>query len=230
VNDGTAKYAITPGGIVPARVSRDAAADIVNQWIFERDLKEKVKDVLMKGIYLPVWWFSFGGQINFKYYIDHNGDRNKTQRELIQDFRPVLRQDVMVPAVSRFQQELSWQIAKTRCENITAYATDYLSDWAAETYQKSVADASLEARQIAFTMEKRSIPLFLPRNAADISYDSHELMIDSYKLVLLPAWLCELVIENGNIQHYLDADNGELMPQKLNRDSGSWWKKFFNLE
>jgi hypothetical protein len=228
VNDDTAKYAITPGGIVPARVSRDAAAAIIDQWIIEKDLKTNSKDILLKGIYLPVWWFSFGGQINFRYYIDHNGDRNKTQRELIQDFRPVLRQDVMVPAVSRFQQQLSWQITNTRPENIAAYSPDYLSDWAAETYQKSVADASLEARQIAFTLEKRIIPSSLPGSAVDITFDSHELMVDSYKLMLLPAWVGEVVTGDAGIPFYMNAENGELRPQKANREPGSWWKKLFN--
>ncbi len=230
VNESTTKYAITPGGIVPARVSRDAASALIDKWIDENDLTENIKDVSLKGIYLPVWWFSFGGQINYKYYVDNNDSHKRSQRELIQNSRPVLRQDVMVPALSRYQQQLSWQITRVNPENITSYAPDYLSDWAAETYQKSVADASLEARQIAFSMEKRSIRLFIPGNAVDVSYDSHELMIDSYKLVLLPAWICELVGENGNIHIFVNADNGELMPQTTNGKSRSWWKKLFNFE
>jgi hypothetical protein len=53
-------------------------------------------------------------------------------------------------------------------------------------------------------------------------------MVDSYKLMLLPAWVGEVVSGDARIPFYMNAENGELKPQKANRESVSWWKKLFN--
>ena len=31
----------------------------------------------LQGIYLPVWWFSFGGQVNYRYYMDKDDKQEK---------------------------------------------------------------------------------------------------------------------------------------------------------
>ncbi len=230
VNENNIKQTITPGGIVPARVSKEAALAIIRRWTVENNKPDVIKDITIKGMYLPIWWFSFGGQINFNYYIEKDNNRRRSQPEMIRDIQPVLRTDIMVPAETDYEDELTWQISMVNADLITAYKPDYLSNWAAETYQVSVAEASLRARQIAFDLEKKNIKYMLPSNAGNPSYDSHQLMIDTYKLVLLPAWIGEIKILNGRIPFYLNAENGKL---KVNQGLGaekSWWKTLFSYD
>jgi len=98
----------------------------------------------------------------------------------------------------------------------------------AESYQESVADASLKARQIAFHMEKKDIGCLLSPNSVDVSCDSYELMIDAYKMVLLPAWIGEINQLNGNIPFYLNAENGRIITQENNKEHKTWWKTIFD--
>ncbi len=227
VDDSAIKHTISPGGIVPARVSKDAAYAILKQWVAENGHIATPGFLPLKGIYLPVWWFSFGGQVNYRYYIDNDENRNKAQKELIRDSHPVLREDIMIPAEQRFEQQLFWQINETIPESIVPYIPDYLSDWSAENYQESVADASLKARQMAFKLEKNDIKCLLPPNSTDVSYDSHELMIDAYKMVLLPAWIGEIHNSVGDMQFYINAENGKIFKIASTQETKPWWKILF---
>jgi predicted RNA-binding Zn-ribbon protein involved in translation (DUF1610 family) len=228
VDDSTVKHTFTPGGIVPARVSKDAAFAILDQWVVDNGLIATPGFLPLQGIYLPVWWFSFGGQVNYRYYIDNDENRKKSQKELIRDSHPVLREDIMVPAELKFEKQLFWQINETKPDSIVPYIPDYLSDWAAETYQESVADASLKARQIAFMSEKKGINCILPPNSRDVSYDSHELMIAAYKMVLLPAWIGEIHNSVGNLVFYINADNGKIYEIASTQENKPWWKLLFD--
>lgn len=229
VNEETGKTTITPSGIIPAGVSREAAKAIIQGWLQKRAMHDQFKDISLKGIYLPVWCFSFGGEVSYKYYLEHN-DHGRSLRELIHGTQPVLRQNVMVPAETRYHAQICWQITDVDAGRITAYQPDFLTDWAAETYQISVAAASLDARQIAFQLEKNVIRAQIPGNAEDVSYDSHKLMVDGYKLFLVPAWLGEIRTSDRTIQYYLNADSGKLL---MDNDDGGlkrWLKTLLNID
>jgi|WetSurMetagenome_2_1015567.scaffolds.fasta_scaffold19411_4 DNA-directed RNA polymerase subunit RPC12/RpoP len=228
VDDSTVKHTITPGGIVPARVSRDSAYAILEEWVVENGLIATPGFLPLKGFYLPVWWFSFGGQVNYRYYINNDENRKKFQRELIQDCHPVLRDGIMVPAEIKFEQQLSWQIVETTSDKIIPFNPDYLSDWSAETYQISVADASLKARQMAFKVEKIDINNLLPANSTDVSFDSHELMVAAYKMVLLPAWIGEIHNSVGDMVFYINGENGKVFRFNSSQQNKPWWKLLFN--
>jgi predicted RNA-binding Zn-ribbon protein involved in translation (DUF1610 family) len=228
VDESDVKHTISPGGIVRARISKDAAYAIQNQWVVENGLIATPGFLPLKGIYLPVWWFSFGGQVNYKYFLDNDDNRKKSQKELIQDCHPVLREDILVPAELKFEQQLFWQINDTKPDSIIPYVPDYLSNWSAETYQESVADASLKARRIAFLLEKKDINCLLPPKSMDVSYDSHELMVDTYKMVLLPAWIGEIHNSVGDLLFYINADNGKVYKIASTQENKPWWKFLFD--
>jgi DNA-directed RNA polymerase subunit RPC12/RpoP len=227
VNDNNVKQTITPGGIVLAKVSKEAAKAIIRRWAEENKISEITKEVSIYGFYLPVWWYSFAGQVNYKYYMEDK-NRNRSQKQAFQDSRPVLRENVMVPAEERYEKQLNWQIENTNPDTIDSYLPEYLSDWAAETYQKSIADASLEARQVAFNQEKLQIKAMLPMNAEDVSFDSHQMMVDSYKLILLPCWIGIISTINGDIPLYLNADDGSILIRQEKPEPKSWWNKLFS--
>jgi predicted RNA-binding Zn-ribbon protein involved in translation (DUF1610 family) len=228
VDDSTVKHTITPGGIVPARVSKDAAYAILNQWVVDNGLYASPGFLPLQGIYLPVWWFSFGGQVNYRYYMEKDENRKKTQKVLIQESHPVLREGIMVPAELKFEQQLFWQITDIKPDSIIPYIPDYLSDWAAETYQESVADASLKARQMAFKSEKQDINFLLPPNSMDVSFDSHELMVAAYKMVLLPAWIGEIHNSTEDLVFYINAENGKVFKIASAQENKPWWKLIFD--
>src|SRR5204862_3490381 len=84
------------------------------------------------------------------------------------------------------------------------YSDNYLADWPAELYQISLADASLAAHQRAFESAREHMRQRVA--VRDPSFDSTGIIINTYRLVLLPVWLCELKYKDKS---YALAINGQ---------------------
>ncbi len=213
-----------PGAIFPARVSLSAAVALFDTWREDNQVPLPDQPIQIQGIYLPVWWFSLGGEIHYRYQIQ---EKNKAPKSLAGS-QPVLRSDVVVPASKHYTEHLQEMIGRLDFSEMTEFQTDYLADWLAETYQISVADASLKARQMAYQMEKQSLNTLIPADASDISFSSHGLMVDSYQLVLLPAWVGGCSINQKPCQIFIDAINGEVdVDGTINRKPATFWDKLF---
>jgi hypothetical protein len=142
----------------------------------------------------------------------------------------VMRADVMVPAAKHHQIELSKMINGLNFDEMVAFKTDYLADWWAETYQISVADASLKARQQAFMIEKKEIYSEMPGYAEGITFSSHAMVVDSYQLVLLPAWLGKASISDREVEIFIDSVSGEIQLKGLKQEKPvSFWSRLFNI-
>ena len=107
------------------------------------------------------------------------------------------------------------------------YRPEYVADWLAETYQVTLAEASLIARQIAFKLEKVQANLSIPSIAEDISYSSHEMFVVLYQLVLYPVWIAQITYQNETESFTLDALNGKLLLKQ--EGNLSFWDRLVNL-
>jgi DNA-directed RNA polymerase subunit RPC12/RpoP len=214
-----------PSAIFPARVSSQSAVSVFDNWRNEHNKPVPDAPIHLEGIYLPAWWFSLGGQIHYRYSIQE-------KRKPIQSFassRPVLRSDIIIPASNHYVEELQWMIRSLDYGEMTTYKTDFLADWPAETYQISVGDASLKARQIAFQMEKQEARDYIPNEAIEISFSSHELIVSSYQLILLPAWIGECSLDGVKRQLFINAVNGEVnMAGEKEKPQQSFWDKLLS--
>jgi len=69
------------------------------------------------------------------------------------------------------------------------FTEGYLADWPAETYQIELGDASLDARQITRDQMRQRVDDRILEQHRNLSVNSTDLMIESFRLILLPAWL-----------------------------------------
>jgi hypothetical protein len=214
-----------PTAIIPARVSAQSVTAIFDRWRGENHIPLPDKPIQIQGIYLPVWWFVLGGEVHYRYSVH---EEKKAPAISYANSRPVLRANVVVPASNHFLPQIQRMINRIDFAEMTDFKTDYLADWPAETYQISVGDASLKARQIGFAMEKKETESIIPSYAEGITYSSHALVVESYQLVLVPAWVGSVSLSEKETPLFIDAISGEVqLDQASPARSLSFWQRLF---
>jgi hypothetical protein len=94
-------------------------------------------------------------------------------------------------------------------KSVKPYDPRYLADWPAEVYDIPMADASLDARSQAYDRVKRDLPHSLT-SMKIIHISSANLMIDSFKLVLLPVWMTELPFDGREHLVLINGQSGDV--------------------
>lgn len=213
-----------PSAIFPAQVSDKAAIALFNRWRKQEKMILTTDLPSIRGIYLPIWWFSMGGALHYRYQIS---SKNKLP-QLCHDSRPILRDDLCVPASNHHQKELEQIIDRLDFQAMVEYRPDYLADWFAETYQVTVANASLVARQLCLDLEKQAARQSIPSDADDLIFDSHDMVVESYQLCLVPVWMGEYQVSGERKPFLINAISGEIL---FHTDKpGSIWERLIEWE
>lgn len=84
-------------------------------------------------------------------------------------------------------------------------------NWPAETYQQSVSDASLDAREYVFKREQEKIKgKLVLQQVRDMAISSLGIVIEAYKLVLLPAWLACYTLQEKRYDVMVNGQTGHV--------------------
>jgi hypothetical protein len=121
--------------------------------------------------------------------------------------------DLIIPATHRLCDACLDEFACYDQKQIIAYDTRYLASWPSETYHIQVGDASLDARQIVLEQERARIldRFFAP--VRDLVIDSASMLVESFKLVLLPAWITHLNIDEKRYELLINGQSGAVRSQ-----------------
>ncbi len=201
---------LQPEGILPHAFDQKQATRLLLDWIAQNGIGARTPPEPPRGVYLPVWTFDIGGAIAYR------GDRYETEDGFRQGARsvthvddeyPVHLDDLPVPASSKAAHRLVSLLPTFDLGATLPYDPRYLANWAAEVYNVPMADASLDARSYAYTRLKRT----LPRDIAslyNLNTSSASLVIESFKLVLLPVWIGEIPFDNRKVAAFINGQNG----------------------
>ena len=99
-------------------------------------------------------------------------------------------------------------------EALQPYDPRYLASWPAELYDVPMAEASLEARSQAYADLKRELPTRLSPIRL-ISTSSANLMIESFRLDLLPVWISEIRLNGHGVILLINGQTGAVAGQDL---------------
>lgn len=183
-----------PDGVLPHSFDEHRAAQLLAAWLHEQDSASDVSSLKPRGLYLPIWTFTLGGGIDYTGEAQaDSGDsmRGRTAATVqVRDRYPVMLK-VSVAASRRASASFVHIISGFDLAALEPYNPRYLASWPAELYDVSVAEASLEARSQAYTSLQRDLsarlaPIHL------LSTSSASLMIETFRLDLLPVWICEV--------------------------------------
>jgi len=182
---------IEPTAVLPFRIAADQVVKQARRWLAEQSFRPKGLDRDMafatpQPVYLPFWTFDVGGQTRWCGWVEKSG--GSSLRVPYEDTFIVWHNDMLVPASHSLPAQML--DLKFDLQALAPYSADLLADWSVEIYQIPLADASLVARHRA-AEAARAHPRNTPtgKDVTDLTFDSSGIIIESFKLVLLPVWL-----------------------------------------
>jgi DNA-directed RNA polymerase subunit RPC12/RpoP len=225
VKEPATQELIAPQALIPFAFDQATAESIVQRWLLQEQLAQARLKPLV-GFYLPVWAFTVSGEIQWSYLVQENRQTvTRTGR------RYLLADDILVAAVAH-HSPLITQVADTfDLAQLVAFDPRYLADWPAETYEIAVADASLQARQKALKQMRSSSDSWLQgEEARSLTLRSTGLIVESYRLLLLPIWLTHYRWEGRPYDIVINGQTQAIQGQQPARSWRQWLSNWFNLQ
>lgn len=213
---------IEPEGVVPFMITQDAALKKELDWFRQQGWRLQADPAPPAGVYLPAWTFDVGGEVTWTCRVY----RNK-QWVVESGNRAVLANDVVVPASHHLPPALSEEIRQMPLDRLVPYDVRYLADFPAETYDVAVSDASIVARSQAFHQVKADIARGIFNQYADFNASSANVMVDSYKLILVPMWVTYYRMEGKQYGIVINGCNGNLRAEKPHQGVMGWLTHLF---
>ena len=204
------KDLLAPDGIIPHAFNQKQAVKLLIDWVESNNIKPEKKVELPRGLYLPLWTFDIGGEIDYtgemiEYEDEVFARRGQKKVVRITDQYPIMVNDMPLPASRKLSSVFLKLIGAFDMKTIKPYDPRFLANWPAEIYDVPMADASLDARSQAYARYKERLPHLL--NSMNIVHTSSaNLVVESFKLNLLPVWMTELPFDG---REHLILINGQ---------------------
>ncbi|MCB9111500.1 MAG: hypothetical protein H6634_09640 [Anaerolineales bacterium] len=206
------KDLLEPNSILPHSFDQKRAVRLLIDWVEGNNIKPEKKVELPRGVYLPMWTFDIGGFIEYTGEIveyEESSFNNRRERKVtrVNDNYPVMVNDLALPAARKLSAVFMKLIPGFELSALKSYDPRYLAGWAAEVYDIPMADASLDARSQAFKQYKDRLPNLLGGITVTRT-SSAGMLVESFKLALLPVWMTELPFEGRNHLVLINGQSG----------------------
>lgn len=204
------KDLLAPDAIIPHAFDQKRATHLLINWVENNKIEPEKKVELPRGLYLPLWTFDVGGAIEYtaetiEYEDDSLMNRDQQKVVRVTDQYPVMVDDLPLPASRKLSAVFLKLIPAFDMKSMKPYDPRFLASWPAEIYDVPMADASLDARSQAYTIYKKKLPHIIT-NMKLVHTSSANLVVESFKLALLPVWMTELPFEG---REHLVLINGQ---------------------
>jgi hypothetical protein len=217
---------IEPDGILPFAFDQKNASRYLVNWAKKKKVKPDGKVQMPHGIYLPVWSFDLGGEIPYTAQIavtEGRGSR-KVVIKTISDTHPVVEMNVPVAGTRKQGSLLEEALGGFNLAEAVSYDPRFLSDWPAEVYEITMSDASLDARKVVYdqTCHKVQILLDTQGNVENFKPASSKMSVESFKLILVPAWLTSYAVEGKTYKVLVNGQTGAVTGETPSLDLLGW--------
>jgi DNA-directed RNA polymerase subunit RPC12/RpoP len=205
VEDSNTRELIPPDAVIPFGLTAAQAAEACRTWLQRQKIRAGAQ--ACQGIYLPAWVYDISGQVPW------SGLRYDAVRK---DWIPIAgtelaeATDLPVPAGHLEDRPIAEALSSFDYRLLRPYDPSYLSDWPAETYQRSMADSALVARQAVFTGIRDRLKETLGGEIRDLRMTSTGIAIDSFQLILAPVWLSVYVVDGRRLHLVVNGVTGEV--------------------
>ena len=210
-----------PHALIPFRISHEQAEKAIRGWLKKSGVERPSLSPIV-GVYLPLWTFDVGGETRW------GGQAKKGD-----DWVPIsgnhlaFSDDVRVPASKNLDGELSKGFADFDLDGLVAYDGRYLADWPAERHTIPLADASLQARKQVLTELRRNPHRLTLEDVRNLRLGSLGLVVESFKLALLPVWLAHYKVEGETFDVLVNGQTGDVVGKRPSRGVRGFLAKLF---
>jgi predicted RNA-binding Zn-ribbon protein involved in translation (DUF1610 family) len=206
------KDLLAPDAIIPFAFDNKQATKYLIEWVEKNKIKPEKKVDLPRGLYLPLWTFDIGGSIEYtgemiQYEDEFFGEKKQKKVIRVSDEYPIIVDDYPIPASRKLSSVFHELIPTFDLKALKPYDPRFLSSWLAEIYDVPMADASLDARSMAYKKYKNEMS-YLISNVKIIHTSSAKITVESFKLNLLPVWMTEIPFGGREHLVLINGQNG----------------------
>jgi DNA-directed RNA polymerase subunit RPC12/RpoP len=220
---------IPPEGVIPFATVRDQAVQAFDAWLREKGWRKEAHTNLPAGLYVPAWTFDVGGEIQWRGMALEQQYAGMTWMSRNGAY-PIFYNDVLVPASHTLPADQVQEVYSFQLDRLAAYDPAYLADWPAEIYQISPADASLVARRQAWEQARHmattraSVEIGYVK---DLTFSSAGMVIESFKLILLPLWIAHYRIQERDYTAVINGQTGTVRTGSSHNGLLDWLGQLF---
>lgn len=132
--------------------------------------------------------------------------------------------DVIISGSKKLPDNLVRGFEQFDLSKITPYDARYLADWPAERYQQPLADASLIARKKVLKDLRKNASQFTHGNyVRDLRLNSLGLVVESFKLLLLPMWVIHYKLEGATYDVVINGQSGIVQGERPQHAIRKFW-------
>jgi ribosomal protein S27AE len=185
-----APQAIIPMGRPAAAISAGLGRWLKQGFFIPDDLAHVARDRRLQPVYVPFW--SFNATLNARWKARVAVEQGRSRRwEWRTGERISFHTHHLQPGTRSLPAELLRQAEPFEMAQVLEYDPAYLAGWPAGSYDVSLAQASLEARESMIQAARRELQFkAAPGHAvSELSVTSSEFTGQSFQLVLLPLWI-----------------------------------------
>ncbi len=210
-----------PHALIPFRISHEQAEKAIRGWLKKSGVERPSLSPIV-GVYLPLWTFDVGGEIRWGGQVKKGDDWVPISGNHL-----AFSDDVRVPASKKLDGELSKGFADFDLDGLVAYDGRYLADWPAERHTIPLADASLQARKQVLTELRRNPHRLTLEDVRNLRLGSLGLVVESFKLALLPVWLAHYKVEGETFDVLVNGQTGDVVGKRPSRGVRGFLAKLF---
>src|SRR5215218_885251 len=239
---------VAPEGVLPFRVTRDAAAGSIGNWIGSlwfapNALKRLAAHEGVGGVYLPFWTYDayaasrYAGERGEHYYTtEHYTERDAQGRE-VQRTRQVRHtrwhpasgkvgrwfDDLLVPATKSLPPQRLTALEPWDLGELTPYEPAYLSGYKAQRYQVDLAEGFELAKKTAAPVIESDVRRDIGGDEQRVTRVSTAYSAITFKHLLLPVYVGAYRFNERVFQIAVNGRTGEVQGER----PYSAWKIFF---
>ena len=230
---------LAPEGVLPFRVTRDAANGSVGKWIGSRwfapnALKRLAAHEGIGGVYIPFWTYDayaasrYTGERGEHYYTtEHYTERDAQGRE-VQRTRQVRHtrwhpasgtverwfDDILVPATKSLSPQRLAALEPWDLGELTAYEPAYLSGYKAQRYQVSLAEGFELAKKVAEPVIDSDVRRDIGGDEQRVSNINTNYSAVTFKHLLLPVYVGAYRFQEKVYQVVVNGRTGEVQGER----------------
>lgn len=208
-----------PQALIPFQIEIGQAEQTHQKWLKKEAIQPSHISPIT-GIYLPMWTFDIGGELKWSGLV-----RRGDNWEKITGNKLIFFDDILIPASKKLPPSCQAVMSNFDLTQLVPYEDHYLAAWPAERYQLPLADASLQGRKKVLRTLRKQPQTLTKERIRDLGFGTSQVVIESYKLILLPLWINYYTLNNQTFHIVINGQNGRLFsnrPRKPLRNFLSW--------
>ncbi len=211
---------IDPEAIILAQVDESTARKKVAAWLREgspapNELNLAIRRMTLRMAYYPFWIFEGTLEIPWSCEIwEGLGDAGYWAPRSGAEYR--MFRNVLVPGLRGFLPREILEVGAFELDDLAEFKPDHLAGWHAMTYTRSVADASLLAREMVIKGFRRQLAGKVEpgRRKQHLQFGAGRWSGLTYRLALLPIWVGSYQFQSKAYRVLVNGQTGHVGGQK----------------